>query len=237
LRSLGAWLMPQLIAQGRPLHARLLLTHLHYDHLLGLPFFAPLEDPGAILEVFGPGEGERSLAELVDDVVKPPFFPVQVRDFRGTIHLSDSAEEPMLLGRSLVSSAPVPHTGVTLGYRVEVDGVSVVYIPDHQAPLDREEIDPDVLALCRGADLLIHDAQYDELEFARKADWGHSTVAYAVHVAAAAEVKSLALFHHDPSHSDERLLALEAMASTLPGAEQIGSIVSAFEGLTISLGS
>ena len=236
LRSLGAWLRPQLIAHGRPLHARVLLTHLHYDHLLGLPFFSPLEDPGAVLEVFGPTQGTRSLSEVVDDVVKPPFFPVQIRDFRGEVHLADIGLEPRLLGRALVSSATVPHTGSTLGYRVEVDGASVVYIPDHQAPLDREAIDDGVLALCRDADLLIHDSQYDDTEFARKSDWGHSTVAYAVHVAAAAGVKALALFHHDPSHDDQRLADLEGLAKTLPGAEQIGSIVSAREGLTLTIG-
>jgi phosphoribosyl 1,2-cyclic phosphodiesterase len=236
LRALGAWMMPQLKAHGRPLHATVLLTHLHYDHLLGLPFFAPLNDPGAVLEVFGPDQEMRSLAEVIDDVVKPPFFPVQIADFRGEVILGDVGEEPRSFGRARVSSARVPHTDSTLGYRIDVDGASVVYIPDHQAPLDREWIDEKVLELCAGADLLIHDAQYDEAEFAAKSDWGHSTVAYAVHVAAAAGVKSLALFHHDPTHGDDQLAELEELARDLPGAESLGSIFAAPEGVTITLG-
>ena len=235
LRSLGAWLRPQLLAAGRPLHARLLLTHLHYDHLLGLPFFSPLEDPGALLEVLGPQQGARSLIETIDDVVKPPFFPVQVRDFRGEVRLSEIPEEPTLLGRALVTPGIVPHTGHTLGFRIEVDGKVVVYIPDHQAPLDRTEVAPHVIDLCRDADLLIHDSQYDEDEFALKSDWGHSTMAYAVHVAASSGVRSLALFHHDPSHDDDRLDALEERATALLEAEQLELIFSAREGMSISV--
>ena len=140
-----------------------------------------------------------------------------------------------MLGRALVTPGIVPHTGHTLGFRIEVDGKVVVYIPDHQAPLDRTEVAPHVIDLCRDADLLIHDSQYDEDEFALKSDWGHSTMAYAVHVAASSGVRSLALFHHDPSHDDDRLDALEERATALLEAEQLELIFSAREGMSISV--
>ena len=236
LRALGAWLRPQLAAHGRPLHAHVFLTHLHYDHLLGLPFFSPLEDPGALVEVFGPTQATGSLRTIVDEIVKPPFFPVTITDFRGELRMADVPPTPISIEDAVVTSASVPHTGTTIGFRVEARGRSVVYIPDHQAPLDRAQVADSVLGLCEGADLLIHDAQYDEAEFASKSDWGHSTVAYAVHVAATAGVRSLALFHHDPSHDDERLRTLEQMAATLPGADELESVFAAREGVTVHLG-
>ena len=236
LRALGSWLRPQLLAQGRPLEAYLFLTHFHYDHLLGLPFFSPLEDPGAVVHAFAPTPEGGSHAEIVDDIVKPPFFPVSIRDFRGDVRLNDMFEGTLDLPGATVTAALVPHTGHTLGYRVESEGKSVVYIPDHQAPLDRESIADSVLELCQGADLLIHDAQYNETEFASKSDWGHSTVAYAVHVAAVSGARQLALFHHDPSHDDQSLLSLEAMAGTMPGAVRLERVFAAREGSTIHLG-
>jgi len=235
LRSLGADLAPALAADGRSLRANLLLTHLHYDHLLGLPFFSPLHDAAAHLEVYGPSQGERTLAEVIKGAVGPPFFPVQMDDFYGEVRLLAVGDEPWKLGQAVITASAVEHSGPTLGYRVEIGSSSVVYIPDHQAPVDATTIEPGVLALCEGADLLIHDAQYDDDEFERKCDWGHSTIAYAVHVAATAGVKALALFHHDPMHDDARLSALEALALTMPGAGDVGAIFSAYEGLTISL--
>jgi ribonuclease BN (tRNA processing enzyme) len=235
LRSLGAKLAPSLAHDSRSLHAHLLLTHLHYDHLLGLPFFSPLHDHEATLDIYGPSQGERTLAEVIGGAVGPPFFPVQMDDFFGDVRLLAAGAEPWKLGQAVVSAAPVAHSGPTLGYRIEIGSSSVVYIPDHQAPVDGMSIEPSVRALCDGADLLIHDAQYDDEEFSRKEEWGHSTVAYAVHVAATTGVKALALFHHDPSHSDDRLRALEALAATVPGAQDLEAIFSAYEGLTISL--
>ena len=115
-----------------------------------------------------------------------------------------------------VGVVPIRHLGPTAGYRLDWQGRSIVFIPDHQQPCDGgTEVDPAVLELARGADLLIHDAQYTAEEFAVKADWGHSTVEYAVNVAERAGVGTLALFHHDPAHSDDFVdhLAMEARAA------------------------
>jgi phosphoribosyl 1,2-cyclic phosphodiesterase len=235
MRQLGSDLGPGLVERGIPLHARVLLTHLHYDHLLGLPFFSPLEDPGAVVEIYGPRQGETSLADLINGAVTPPFFPVQIKEFAGDVRLIEVADEDFAAGAAKVTARRISHTDVALGFRVEVDGSSIVYMPDHQAPLDRTSIEEPALELCRGADVLIHDAQYDEEEFARRSDWGHSTVAYAVRVAAESQVGRLVLFHHDPSHDDERLMELEAMAQSLPEAADLDEVVAAREGMTITL--
>ena len=237
MRALGADLQPRLHERGIPLHARVLLTHLHYDHLLGLPFFSPLEDPGAVVEIYGPRQGETSLADLINGAVTPPFFPVQMTEFAGDVRLVEMADEDFAAEDATVTSRWVPHTDPTLGYRVESGGVSVAYVPDHQAPLDRLTISDGVRDLCQGVDVLIHDAQYDDEEFARRSDWGHSTVAYAVRVALEAGVRKLVLFHHDPAHDDERILDLEAAARQIPGADRLELIVAAREGMTLDVGA
>jgi len=235
LRTLGAWMRPELLASGRVLQATILLTHLHYDHLLGLPFFTPLLDPGAKLDLYGPTQDAGSLEEVIQAAVSPPFFPIQMREFHGDVTLHSLDEEEFGVGTMSVMSRWVPHVGPTLGYRIEAGGVVVAYLPDHQAPLDRDLITDGVMELCRDADLVIHDSQYDDDEFVGRSDWGHSTVAYAVHVAAAAGARALKLFHHDPSHDDDRLFELEAFAASLPSAHHLESVTSAREGQTILL--
>jgi len=235
MRALGSDLQPRLLERGQPLHARVLLTHLHYDHLLGLPFFSPLEDPGAVLEIYGPRQGETSLSDLINGAVTPPFFPVQMKEFACDVRLVEVADEDFATEDATVISRWVEHTDPTLGYRVESDGLSVAYLPDHQAPLDRTAISDAVRDLCGGVDVLIHDAQYDDEEFVRRSDWGHSTVAYAVRVAIDCGARQLVLFHHDPAHDDERLIELEAAARLLPGADRLEHIVAAREGMTIDM--
>jgi ribonuclease BN (tRNA processing enzyme) len=126
----------------------------------------------------------------------------------------------------------IPHRGHTLGFRVESAGRVVAYLPDHQAPVDRRSIADGVLELCAGADLVIHDAQYTDEEFVNMSDWGHSTVAYAVHVATEAGARRLALFHHDPSHTDKEM----ARARRLGAQYRLDDVTAASEGWTIDLG-
>ena len=133
----------------------------------------------------------------------------------------------------LVRSRLVPHIGNTLGFRVTWNGRSVVYLSDHQMPADGSlSMSRGVRELCQGADLLIHDSQYTPEEFERKADWGHCTAEYAVWVATAHGVKNLALFHHDPSRSDD---ALDARLSCLRsvGASAGCHVFAAHEGQTV----
>ena len=236
VRALGDDMGPQLRAEGRPLEANALLTHLHFDHILGLPFFGPLHDPGAVLTVYGPRQEEGRLQETLPEAVQPPFFPVHMADFRGEVRFVDAGDEDFAIGSAKVRARSVPHRGNTLGYRVEAAGRSLAYVPDHQAPLDRRSVPDGVLELCQGADLVVHDAQYSDEEFADKPDWGHSTVAYAVRVAAESAAKRLLLFHHDPSHSDRHVERLLGVARHLHDAKRLQDVSVASEGMTVDLG-
>jgi ribonuclease BN (tRNA processing enzyme) len=220
-----------------PLHATALLTHLHYDHVLGLPFFTPMRDPDAVLDVYGPTQEGGPLGDVLAGIVQPPFFPIHMAEFRGQLRFHDlEGTEELTIGASAVKVRSIPHIGHTLGYRIEADGCTVVYVSDHQAPVDRRSVHEDVLELCEGADLLIHDAQYTEEEFATLHDWGHSTVAYAVHVAREAGVRRLGLFHHDPAHTDEEIDLMLAHARRCAPPEDVLEISAAAEGSSVDLG-
>ena len=234
LRALGSHLHDSW-EHDEPFRARLLLTHLHYDHLLGLPFFRPLEQSGSLLEIYGPRQGDGDLASVIDAAVTPPFFPVQMKEFRGDIQLVDVGDEELTFGSTTVMARFIPHTGATLGFRSESNGRSMAYLPDHQAPLEGDEIAAAVRELIDGVDLLIHDAQYDEEEFAEKSNWGHSTIRYALEVAHQGNVGTLALFHHDPAHDDDRLAALEHEAQVSAQGRSIIQVLSAREGMSIEL--
>jgi len=206
LRALGHRLNAPLVAVGKPLRGNALLTHLHYDHVLGTPFFPPMRDPGALLEIYGPAQPDDSLQSIMAGMVQPPFFPVHMADFRGELRYHDlEPDAEFKLGGIAVRSCAVPHVGTTLGFRIEADGVTVAYMPDHQAPVNRTTVADSVLELCQDADLLIHDSQYTEEEFVEFSDWGHSTPAYAVHVATRSGVRRLDMFHHDPGHTDRQI--------------------------------
>ncbi|HEX2576534.1 MAG TPA: MBL fold metallo-hydrolase [Aquihabitans sp.] len=222
------------VVGDEPFRGLALVTHLHWDHVQGLPFFVPIHQAGASLEICG-RSGEGSLRGAFEEFMRPPFFPVRPDDLLGDIRFRDVADTSFDWGRAHVTVADVPHTGATNGYRVEVDGVVVAYVSDHQEPVAGGPIAPSVLELCRDADLVIHDAQYEADEFARKSDWGHCTVAYAVRVAAEAGAKRLALFHHDPSHGDDVVDRLRVEAEALAIGTSIVEVVAAAEGLTVAL--
>jgi phosphoribosyl 1,2-cyclic phosphodiesterase len=236
LRALGDVLLKEVRALGTPLQATALLTHLHFDHILGLPFFGPLHDPGARLTVHGPAQAKGSLKDALHAAVQPPVFPIHMEQFRGEVLTVDTRDEDFSIGSAKIMARSIPHSGTTLGYRIEAEGRTMAYLSDHQAPLDRRTIPDAVLELCQGVDLLVHDGQYTEDEFSTKADWGHSTAAFAVHVAAEANVKRLLLSHHDPAHNDRDIDRILTLARRLPEAKEIEDVSSAHESQSIDLG-
>lgn len=211
-----------------------LVSHMHWDHVQGLPFFVPVLRPGAQLDVYGPPPEGMSLEQAFRAFVRPPFFPVEIEALNGEITFHDLLDDHVVVGDAKVTSRTVPHSGRTAGYRVEYAGVTVAYISDHQAPSDGSmEVADTVLELADGVDLLIHDAQYTPEEFALKADWGHCTIDYAVNVAAQAGARRVALFHHDPSHDDDMLDRLTATAVEQGEAHGV-EVFAAYEGLTVA---
>lgn len=210
------------------------MTHLHFDHVLGLPFFAPFNKPGARLQVFGPPQPEGSLEDAFNALVRPPYFPVHLGELQGEISFQDVGAERFQVGTLRVTSRLIPHVGPTLGYRIECEGRTLCYVSDHQAPSDLQTVADAVLELCEGADLLIHDAQYTQPEFLAKANWGHSTVEYALLVAREAGARRLCLFHHDPSHGDDKLDEMLGAARAVGEASGI-SVLAAAEHMTVTV--
>lgn len=213
------------------------VTHLHFDHVQGLPFFGPALRSDVHLDIYGPAQ-DGSLEDAFGAFVQPPYFPVGLWELPAELGFFELADGAVVqVGAAVVKAREVPHVGRTLGYRIEVEGASVAYLGDHQAPSRDECVVPEVseaaLELCEGVDLLVHDAQYTDAEFAVKAHWGHSTVGYAVEVAKQAGARRLALFHHDPTHADDVLDRLALEAAELAGESL--SVFMAVEGTTIDL--
>ncbi len=215
--------------------AAALVTHIHWDHVQGLPFFPPADRVGASFDVFGPRQEEGPLQEVFGDLMRPPYFPVRFTDLRGRIAFHDVGDDDFAIGNAKVRVRSVPHVGPTVGYRIDWDGGSVAYISDHQAPLGLDTVADSVLELAEDVDLLIHDAQYTEAEFAEKAHWGHCTVDYACLVARQAGARRLALFHHDPGHDDTKIDELLHGARRTVANSVVDEVVAAYEGLQIQV--
>lgn len=214
--------------------ATILVTHLHWDHVQGLPFFGPLHAPDAQIDVYGPPHDQQELDKVFAGLMKPPYFPISCDELNGGVTLNTLWNQSIAIGDLTVTTREVPHTGETNGYRVDAGAISVAYVSDHAQPLGTPDTVADsVLELCDGVDLLIHDAQFTEAEFAERPHWGHCTPFYALEVARQAGAKRLALFHHDPFHDDDQVDGL-LEACRQAAADDGIEVVAAFEGLCLS---
>jgi phosphoribosyl 1,2-cyclic phosphodiesterase len=231
----GLRMWGQTLAPDAAFRATALVTHIHWDHVQGLPFFSPVLRPGGQLDVYAPSQAEGPLEKVFGDFMRPPYFPVHYSQLQGDIRFHEVMDHDFEIGSAKIKVRPVPHCGPTVGYRVDWEGASVAYISDHQAPPGLDTVAEAALELCDGVDLLIHDAQYTPEEFARKADWGHCTMDYAVLVAREAGARRLCLFHHDPSHGDDELDRLHDELRSRAGDSGPAEIIGAREGLQIQL--
>jgi phosphoribosyl 1,2-cyclic phosphodiesterase len=205
---------------GRDVHV--LLTHLHLDHVEGLRFFAPLWRAGGEVHIWGPPSPVHSLEERIARAFSPPLFPVDLGEIPADVTFHDVPDDPWELDGIRILALPVSHPGSTVGFRLEHDGRALAFIPDHEPVLgiDLDELEPEWLSgheLAEGVDVLVHDSQYSEEEYAERVGWGHSSVADAVAFARIAEARRLVLFHHDPMHSDGDLETLCERAAELWG--------------------
>jgi phosphoribosyl 1,2-cyclic phosphodiesterase len=211
------------------------LSHLHMDHIQGLGFFGPLFVPGIEVHVWGPPSATLDLRGRLTRYLSPPLFPVSLRDLPSRVELHNAPEEPTTIGALRVTSATVIHPGPTIGYRIEEDGASLAYLPDHEPALGPKGLlnDPAWISgfdLADHASVLIHDAQYFPDERAARIGWGHSSTLDVAAFAQRAGVRNLACFHHDPAHDDatvDRLvaeIARQAPDVSVSGAREGASI-------------
>jgi CheY-like chemotaxis protein/phosphoribosyl 1,2-cyclic phosphodiesterase len=232
-RVLGAHLMAH---ARKPIVATIMLTHTHWDHIQGFPFFAPLFAPGNRFLVCGPTGANASLPEVLSGQMEYTYFPVELSQLGAEIAYQDLKEGTYELQGIRVSAQLLNHPSIALAYRVEADGASLLYVCDHEPfwePLWHSESPPGKLEsilhdgdrrhalFMQGADVVVHDSQYTPEEYPTRKNWGHSTYSYVTQIAAAAGVKRLILTHHDPTHDDAFLTDVENRAQEL--ARSIGS--------------
>jgi len=223
VRSLG-----QALVAEPPAELDLLLTHLHLDHIEGLGFFAPLFNPECTVRIWGPRPVGGPLAELVATYLSPPFFPVPFEQFPARISFTEVSADTWQIDDLRVSTVPVCHPGSTVGYRLSQNGNSLAYIPDNEPALDRHS----GLAVAGDADVLLHDAQFTDAEYAARVGWGHAAVSDFVTYLAEASPRRALMFHHDPAHSDAEL---ERMLAQVQAAADGYAVELAHEGLELEL--
>lgn len=227
------------IQKDLPETIHLFLTHLHLDHLEGLGFFGPLWRPDIDLHIWGPPSPLRNLEHRIGQYLSPPLFPVHLQDIPSNPTFHDVPDDEWKIGAARIMARPVSHRGPTVGYRLQENGQSLAYIPDHEPALglDLRSVEPEWVsghALASGIDVLLHDAQYSEDEYPMRVGWGHSSVAHTVDYALIHEVRQLVMFHHDPLHTDDQLEELLERARDLWEGRGDGPIL-AYEGLDLDL--
>jgi phosphoribosyl 1,2-cyclic phosphodiesterase len=214
LRQLGLYLMAR---DKPPITGSLFLTHTHWDHIQGLPFFTPAFTPENQFAIYGEARRRYPLVELMEDQIQHPFFPVEMKDlFQAQIDFRElaSGDTVEIHPQIRVTAFRLTHPNAALGYVLQIEDRLVAYVTDHEHSL--EQLSPQVVQAVRGVDLLIHDAQYsrDEIERGKKG-WGHSAWEDVVQLAIEAQVKQLFLFHHDPAATDEVLNERQFQAQQL----------------------
>ena len=248
IRPLGVSLQKEF--QGRPINLSLLITHAHWDHIQGFPFFKPAYDSKNEIRIFGFDGAGASFREIMTEPMRAPFFPITMQELSARMDINRLSEMKFSLGKVDIHAAFVNHPGVCAGYRIFSSGGSVAFLPDHEpyefflhtargeklSPEQAKEIAANehgrLVEFLRGSDMLILDSQYTDREYQRHIGWGHGSISSAVSLALEAEVQTLLLFHHDPSHDDAmvdtmvesaRELAAESGRSLELAAAQQGS--------------
>ncbi|HTL56227.1 MAG TPA: MBL fold metallo-hydrolase [Candidatus Limnocylindrales bacterium] len=248
LRPLGRQLLAEFGEQ--PLDLTLLLTHTHWDHIQGLPFFPPVYKPQIRLRILGYEGARHGLEAVLNSQMESPYFPIGLREVPANVEIEELKQMNFNLGEVEVAAFRAYHPDVCMGYRLTWAGTSVAFFPDNElrsaeppgdtARLEREHLprmnNAELSAFIRGVDTLIIDTQYDRQEYAAHVGWGHGCVDEVVNLALRAEVKQLFLFHHDPDHDDAKIAQMEAHARDLVIKRKgLLDVSAAREGLGVQL--
>lgn len=223
--------------------ATLLISHTHWDHIQGLPFLAPAYFAHNRIRVVGTNGRRVMLERALRNQMNPMHFPVGLDEMRGLTGVEELASDRTQLGKVSISVIELNHPGGCAGFRIETDGASIGYLPDHEpyrsgGSESSAAVDPRRKALVdfvRDVDLLILDTQYTEAEYQHRIGWGHGCLPESVALAVEARVKRLALFHHDPWHDDHQIDQMIEAAQTLAGASPL-VVQGSVENETIILG-
>ena len=233
IRGLGDLLVEEHGTQG--FHAKVFLTHFHYDHIQGLPFFRPLYAPENHVifhtprfSIPGRAEADCGLEEILTGQMSNPYFPVDFELLLAKKGFEELDLKPSKFGNLTVSPFPLNHPGGAFGYRLESDGAVIVYATDLEH--GDKELDKVVREYSQNADLLIFDSQYTPEDYEGRKGWGHSTWKEACKVANDAQVKQLVLFHHKPAYNDAKLDQMAQEAS-----REFENVVCAREGDSVIL--
>jgi phosphoribosyl 1,2-cyclic phosphodiesterase/CheY-like chemotaxis protein len=226
---------------GRSGH--LLISHTHWDHIQGLPFFAPLFSPGSRWDIYGPRGVRQSLQETLAGQMQSTYFPVALEELGADIRYHELVEGALQIGEVRVTTRYLNHPALTLGYRLQADGATLVYASDHEPhardlATGRGQVEGEDLRhadFLRGADLVIHDAQFTPGEYAERVGWGHSTGEYAVRTCQLVGARALALTHHDPRRSDDEVDRMAQAAQACLGDGPSLRVFAAAEGQALEL--
>jgi phosphoribosyl 1,2-cyclic phosphodiesterase len=252
MRLLGQSLVQEF--EGQPINATLLLTHTHWDHIQGLPFFLPVYKPQNHLRILGYEGARHGLEVVLAGQMESPFFPIGLREVPANVRIEELKEMSLNLGPVRVEAAFANHPGICVGYRLFTSDGSIAFFPDNEpfpegAPPHRSAPATDepkqsfartengkMIDFLRGTDVLIMDTQYDAAEYKRHTGWGHGCLDDVVALAIEAEVKTLFLFHHDPSHDDAKISQMLAHARKIVSTRNAKlHVEAAREGVTVEL--
>jgi ribonuclease BN (tRNA processing enzyme) len=216
IRPLGV----EMLKDAHPVH--LILSHTHWDHVIGFPFFEPLYSPDSEITIWSPSKSEEGCSQIFDDLMSEKFFPIQLSELRAKLHFFCIDEkQPIRIGPLTVHSRRAHHPSTTYCLKITTPHQTIGYASDNEmfknyhGDLMHAPADDSIVPFFTGCDLLIHEAQYFLEEYLQKVGWGHSSVSNAAALVHKARIKRWLVTHHDPKHTDDELHSLAALSQRL----------------------